>query len=46
MKRVKVKGVPAIVYESTFDAPQFFGPEATHDLEAFKADCDMIAANH
>lgn len=33
MKRVKVKDVPVVVYEPTSDAPNFFGSEATHDLE-------------
>lgn len=37
MKRVNVKGEPVVVYEPTLDAPEFFGSEATHDLEAFKA---------
>ena len=32
-KRVKAKGIPVVVYESTLDAPDFFGSEATHDLE-------------
>lgn len=45
MKRVKAKGVPVVVYEPTLDAPEFFGSEVTHDLEAFKADCDVIVAN-
>ena len=45
MKRVKAKGVPVIVYEPTLDAPEFFGSEVTHDLEAFKARCDVIVAN-
>lgn len=35
MKRVKTKGVPVVVYEPTLDAPEFFGSEVTHDLEAF-----------
>ena len=45
MKRVKAKGVPVVVNEPTPDTPEFFGPEVTHDLEAFKAGCDEIAAN-
>lgn len=34
-----------VVYEPTLDAPEFFGSEVTHDLEAFKAGCDVIVAN-
>ena len=45
MKRVKAKGVPVVVYKSTLDAPEFFGSEVTNDLEAFKAECDVIVAN-
>ena len=45
MKRVKAKGVPVVVYEPTLDAPEFFGSEVTHDLEKFKAGCDVIIAN-
>lgn len=45
MKCVKAKSVPVVVYEPTLDAPEFFGSEVTHDLEAFKAGCDMIVAN-
>ena len=45
MKRVKAKGVPVVVYEPTLDAPEFFGSEVTHDLDKFKADCDVIVAN-
>lgn len=45
MKRVKAKGVPVVVYEPTLNAPEFFGSEVTHDLEAFKARCDVIVAN-
>ena len=45
MKRVKAKGVPVVVYEPTLDAPEFFGSEVTHDLEAFRAGCDVIVAN-
>ena len=45
MKRVKAKGVPVVVYEPTLNAPEFFGSEVTHDLEAFKAGCDTVVAN-
>ena len=45
MKRVKAKGVPVVVYEPTLEAPEFFGSEVTHDLEAFKQKCDVIVAN-
>ena len=45
MKRVKAKGVPVVVYEPTLEATEFFGSEVTHDLEAFKAGCDVIVAN-
>lgn len=45
VKRVKAKGVTVVVYEPTLDAPEFFGSEVTHDLEAFKAGCDVIVAN-
>ena len=27
------------------DAPEFYGSEVTHDLEAFKQRCDVIVAN-
>ena len=45
MKRVKAKSVPVVVYEPTLDAPEFFGSEVTHDLDKFKAECDVIVAN-
>lgn len=34
-----------VVNGPTLDAPEFFGSEVTHDLEAFKAGCDVIVAN-
>ncbi len=45
MKRVKAKGVPVVVYEPTLDAAEFFGSAVTHDLAAFKEQCDVIVAN-
>ena len=45
MKRVRVKGVPAVVYEPTLDAPDFFGSEVMHDLAKFKAECDVIVTD-
>ena len=45
MKRVKAKGVPVVVYEPTLNALEFLGFEVTHDMEAFKAGCDVIVAN-
>ena len=44
MKCVKATGVPVVVYEPALDAPELFGSEVTHDLEAFKAGCDVIVA--
>lgn len=45
IKRVKAKGVPVVVYEPTLNAPEFFGSEASRDLEVIKAGCDVIVAN-
>lgn len=45
MKRVKTNGVPVMLFEPTLDAPEFFGSEVTHDLEAIKAGCDVIVAD-
>lgn len=45
MKRIKAKGIPVEVYEPTFEGDEFFRSPVTHDLTAFKADCDLIIAN-
>ena len=45
MKRVKTNGVSVLLFEPTLDAPEFFGSEVTHDLETFKAGCNVIVAN-
>ncbi|MBW3093433.1 nucleotide sugar dehydrogenase [Bifidobacterium sp. 82T10] len=45
MKRIKAKGITVLVYEPTLNAPDFFGSEVTHDLDAFKRRADVIVAN-
>lgn len=45
MKRLKAKGVRVLVYEPLLDEAEFFKSEVTHDLAAFKSQCDVIVAN-
>lgn len=45
MQRVKAKSASSVIKEFKLDAPEFFGFEVTHDLEAFKVGCDVIVAN-
>lgn len=45
MRRLTERGVRVLVYEPTLDAGEFQGCAVTHDLDRFKAECDLIAAN-
>ena len=45
MKRIKAKGIEVIVHEPTLDAEEFFHSRVIRDLDAFKAEADLIVTN-
>ncbi|ARC39085.1 nucleotide sugar dehydrogenase (plasmid) [Paracoccus yeei] len=45
MKRIKARGISCIVYEPALQADHFFHSPVERDLEAFKAQSDLIIAN-
>ena len=45
MKRIKAKGVEVVVYEPVLEEEKFYGSRIMRDLNAFKAECDLILAN-
>jgi UDPglucose 6-dehydrogenase len=45
IKRIKAKGVRVVIYEPVLQEPHFYNSPVLNDLEAFKAQADLIVAN-